>query len=335
MVSPHFYFQLFPVIDFDFDYIELCNKDFFKFSSRSIVSSPFKDSDFGIISPRTFQNFDARKTKFSDARYFSESIEHCFPDITERVRFCNKFYQCFLCWQLPHKIKKLVVVGEKNSGKTSWSKVFFGLMPKEKIAVLSKEKNFGSSMIENDTELLWVDEWKKEMLSEDTIKTMMQGGFFCQAVKHESPKMQNMQAGVYITCNEIPDYGKEQANVELRLYICRTKALKNTCLDAPRWIQENAMKCLLWLALYINQNIHLVEKEERFYERPRDVSANATIAKNVPNHILKQIKTAKMFNPQISSVAVPKAVEDGKTGETDCMIFHLLFYFPYYRNKFN
>uniref|UniRef100_A0A7M5X2B0 Uncharacterized protein n=2 Tax=Clytia hemisphaerica TaxID=252671 RepID=A0A7M5X2B0_9CNID len=220
--------------------------------------------------------------------------------------FCNKFFQCFLCWQLPHKIRKLVVVGEKNSGKTSWSKVFFGLMAKEKIAVLSKEEHFGASMIQDDTELLWVDEWKKEMLSEDTLKTMMQGGFFCQSVKHKNPKMQNMQAGVYITCNEVPDYGNEQENVQLRLYICRTKKLKRTCLDAPRWIQENAMQCLLWLALFINQNIEHVEPEERFYERPKDVSANAKVTKNVPDHIVKQIQTGTLFNPQIPAVPAPK-----------------------------
>jgi len=221
-----------------------------------------------------------------------------------------------LCWQLPHKIRKLVVVGEKNSGKTSWSKIFFGLMPKEKIAVLSKEEHFGASMIQDDTELLWVDEWKKDMLSEDTLKTMMQGGFFCQSVKHKNPKMQNMQAGVYITCNQIPDYGEEQENVELRLYICRTKPLQNTCNDAPRWIEENAMKCLLWLALLINQNIEQVEKEERFYERPRDVSAKATVAKNVPKHILRQIRTARLFDPKISSVPpIPKATDDENGGK--------------------
>ncbi|XP_066921462.1 uncharacterized protein [Clytia hemisphaerica] len=111
--------------------------------------------------------------------------------------------------------------------------------------------------------------------------------------------MQNMQAGVYITCNEVPDYGNEQENVQLRLYICRTKKLKRTCLDAPRW-------SLLWLALFINQNIEHVEPEERFYERPKDVSANAKVTKNVPDHIVKQIQTGTLFNPQIPAVPAPK-----------------------------
>ena len=295
---------MFPRIEFDYDFIELSHNKYFKFSSRCVVPCPFKQCDFGVTSPRAFQNFDVQRTKFTEARYFSQSLEACFPDLTKRVRFCNKFYQCFLCWQLPHKTKKLVVVGEKNSGKTSWSKVFFGLMPKQKIAVLSKEKNFGSSMIQNDTELLWVDEWKKEMLSEDTIKTMMQGGYFAQSIKHENPKMQNMQAGVYLTCNEIPDYGSEQENVELRLYICRTKKLAHLCGDAPRWIEENAMQCLLWLALFINKNIEHVEPEERFYERPRDVNAKATVEQNVPKHILKLIRNGTLFNPLIPVAAV-------------------------------
>ena len=140
---------------------------------------------------------------------------------------------------------------------------------------------------------------KKEMLSEDTLKTMMQGGFFSQSVKHQSPRMQNMQAGVYITCNKIPNYGDDQKNVEERLYICRAKQLKNRNIGAPQWIEKNAMLCLLWLAVFINKNIHMVEKEERFYERPKDVSANATIVKNVPKHILHQIKYGTLFDPKI------------------------------------
>ena len=314
------FFQLFPTVQFDYDYIELLNGRFFKFSSRCLVRCPFKEKDFGLLSPRTFQPFDTKNTSFKDAGYFSESLLNCFPDLVERVRFCNKFYQCFLCWQLPHKAKKLVVVGEKNSGKTTWSKVFFGLIPKQKIAVLSKEDHFGASMINDDTELLWIDEWKKEMLSDDTLKTMMQGGYFTQSVKHQNPKMQNMQAGVYMTCNKIPNYGEEQDNVEQRLYICETKQLERKCPGAPLWIETNAMRCLLWLAVFINKNIPHVEKEERFYERPKDVSAHATIDQNIPKDILKEMKNATLFDPNITITTT----DDIQNDKGKLLIIHMV-----------
>ena len=252
------------------------------------------------MSPRTFQEFNPEPAMFSDAEYFSTSVLNSFPDLGDRVRFANKFYQCFLCFQLPHKVRKLVVVGDKDSGKTTWVKVFFGLMQKEKIAVLTKEENFGAQMIQDDTELLWIDEWKKEMISDDLLKTMLQGGYFAQSIKHSSPKMQNMQAGVYVTCNNIPDYGAEQVNIERRLYICDTKELEEKSADAPNWIEENAMRCLLWLATLINTHIDLVEREERFYELPVGTSAEAYIKRSVPTDIIESMKNTSLLVPTIT-----------------------------------
>ena len=87
----------------------------------------------------------------------------------ERISFLNKFYQCLLCHQLPHKVRKLVVVGPCDSGKSSWANVLMALVPLTKVAILTKEKNFGTSMIEEDTQLLYVDEWCKPMMSQDQV----------------------------------------------------------------------------------------------------------------------------------------------------------------------
>ena len=260
---------------------------------------PFKDEDFGVISPRAFKEFSTNEIA-GDAEYFSHSLSNSFPNIEDRVRFVNKLYQCFLCQQLPHKVRKLVVVGAKDSGKTSWAKVFFGIVPKEKIAVLTKEGNFGASMIEDDTELLWVDEWTKEMMSEDLLKTMLQGGYFAQAIKHSQPKMQSMQAGVYLTCNKIPDYGAEQENILRRLYICHSTELEEKVNDAPQWIEENAMRCLIWMANLINSNIGFVEKEERFYELPWDVESSAFIKSSKSHQLAAEIKNASLIVTKIT-----------------------------------
>ena len=229
------------------------------------------------------------------ASYFSSSIINSFPDVGDRARFLNKFYQCFLCQQLPHKVRKLVVVGASDSGKTSWANVFFGIIPRERIAVLTKEQTFGASMIEDDTELLYLDEWNKEMMTEDLLKTVLQGGYFPQAIKHSTPKMQDMNAGVYMTCNKLPDYGEEQQNIERRLYICETTQLRDKAPEAPRWIRENAMRCIVWMANVINSNLNEIEIEESFYELDRNVEGRALVRRSVTQKEMLAMKNSTLL----------------------------------------
>ena len=59
------------------------------------------------------------------------------------MEFLNKFNECLLYEQFPHKAKKLVVCGSNNSGKSSWARIFFDLMNRSKIVSVTKEKTFG------------------------------------------------------------------------------------------------------------------------------------------------------------------------------------------------
>lgn len=263
-----------------------------------LVNCPFTEDDFGRVSPRCYRPL--KSISNCDGEYFSSSIYNSFPDLFERVQFVNKLYQCFLCHQLPHKVRKLVVYGPCDSGKSSWANVFFGLMPKNKIAILTKEKNFGSSMISDDTELLYVDEWCKEMLSPDSIKTLFQGGYFAQSVKHQTPRMQAMSAGVFMTCNELPNFGEEQANIMRRLSVYETKTLEIQYPEAPGWIKENAIECLVWMMTFINSNIDLVVKEERFYELERKEDACARI-RTFPKNVVKTIQSTSLLEVEFQS----------------------------------
>ena len=37
--------------------------------------------------------------------------------------------------------------------------------------------------------------------------------------------------------------------------------------EAPAWIEENAMSCLMWLINEVNRNVQYIEESERFYEK--------------------------------------------------------------------
>ena len=194
-------------------------------------------------------------------------MRNSFPDLTVRINFLNHFYQCLLYGQLPLKARKLVAVGDSDSGKSSWAKVLSGLVPENKTATISKEKVFGTSLIDESTQLIYIDEWSVNTLSSEDAKILLQGGQYTVARKHKAPAMINNRAGMYITCNVLPDFKEEQGNIERRLAIYQTKSLTEKNVEAPEWMQRNAFQCLIWIINEINRNINLVNEDERFYEK--------------------------------------------------------------------
>jgi len=257
-----------PIVNqlkFDFDLIEIRNGKSLKLSSRCFVKTPLQPSDLGKISPRSFADYEIDMNL--DGGVFETSIKNSSPTLFERVNFLNKLYQCLLYGQFPHKIPKLVICGECDSGKTSWAKLFFGLLRPSKIASVTREKTFGLAQIENDTELIFIDEWSEDTLTVNHVKTVFQGGSFLKAVKNQSPVSIVNNAGMLIICNDEPDFKKEQANVNCRISVFKTKTMKVKDGHAPKWIKDNAMRCLVWLLNEINGNADLLPIEERFYEK--------------------------------------------------------------------
>ncbi|XP_066911609.1 uncharacterized protein [Clytia hemisphaerica] len=185
---------------------------------------------------------------------------------------------CMLAFQVPHKSKRLVLVGDIDSGKTSVMNMFFGLIPEQKIATVTKERVFGLSMIKSDTELLIIDEWTKDMTSADMVKVLFQGGRFPQSVKFEDPKLQEMNAGVFITCNHVPKFPKkDRKSVLRRIADVNTRELEVLCPEAPEWIRKNAMHCLKYLIDMINNNLDVIDQSELSYTLPQNVRCESTI----------------------------------------------------------
>lgn len=242
----------------------------FKFSSRAFVDSPLSKSDIGVVSPRMFFDHDPEKT-FNDGGYFESSVFNSFPDIELRIKFLHCFYQCFLFGQLIHKVPKLIVVGKSDSGKSSWARMFFGMLHQSKIVSISKEKTFGLSMIKDDSELVLIDELCNDTMDANTAKSVLQGGRNTVSVKQKTPEVRIFKGGFFLNCNEMPDWGDEQENVEKRLAIFKTTKLPKLNMNAPQWIEDNALQCFIWMVNQINRNIALIPVEDRFYEKPLDV----------------------------------------------------------------
>ena len=61
---------------------------------------------------------------------------------------------------MAHKYQKFVRCSPKDLGMTTWVSVFLAVIDRTYIASLIKEKTFSSKMISEDTQLIFLDEWK-------------------------------------------------------------------------------------------------------------------------------------------------------------------------------
>ena len=90
------------------------------------------------------------------------------------------------------------------------------------IVHISKEGVFARSELNEDTELVVIDEWSKETMHSDVVKTVLQGGSLTIARKLKDPCTFNSKVPFYITTNKIPDFGDDDVNVRRRLRIFNT-----------------------------------------------------------------------------------------------------------------
>lgn len=262
----------------------------------------------------------------------ASAIEHWFPRLEDQVKLAHRIYQCLLCFQLPDKTRKLTLIGKIDSGKTSIMNFFSALIPEEKISILTKETTFGLSMITDDTELLYVDEWTREMTPPDIAKMLFQNGRFPQAIKFKSPKMRKMEAGVFLTCNAMPKFGKEQEAVERRLAMFHTRPLENIDPSAPSWIKSNAMNCLTYLVNLINSNLDVLDEDDLSYTLPKDVRcANTMLMDKIDEKKLDAIQKCVVDKDKSVELAQPLTGYDIFRIEQPCddgnYIFYLSFYF--------
>lgn len=158
-----------------------------------VAKCPFVSADLGKVSPRSFQRYN------DEAGYhggcFATCARHNFPDPAMRANFLIKFYQCLLSGQLPLKTRKLCLVGPSDSGKSSMAQVLFGLTHPENLATISKEKTFGLSMINDHTQLVFIDEMNADLLPADVAKIFLQGGMLTVSRKHANAEIIDNSAG--------------------------------------------------------------------------------------------------------------------------------------------
>ena len=169
----------------------------FRISEGKLIHEPISDNDVGKVSLRMYVPYDSSTPP--NPKYFRESILNSFPEDYDRANVLNKFYRCLMAGRMPHKVRKLVVKGPKDSGKTTGASVFLGIILIKFVASITQEAQFSLSMINEDTQLVFLDEWSDRTLASDMAKVVLQGGFMVQAIKHGKPR--SMENRIYLHHN--------------------------------------------------------------------------------------------------------------------------------------
>ena len=163
-------------IKIQWDLIEV--EDGYAWSISAMKFVPLKKELFGKVTPRKFIKLNRNRPV--DAKYFEEMLQNSFPDIENRILFLVKWYQ-LLGPPMPFKLRKLLVFGEPDCGKSTIVKPVLTFIPMENMASFTKEKAFSTSLLKPETLLTHVDEFSEEYVSADQAKQVISYclNFFC------------------------------------------------------------------------------------------------------------------------------------------------------------
>ena len=171
---------------------------------------------------------------------FIDSLENSFPGADIRRNFLRKYYQLLLHEKFPTKTKKLCVTGETDSGKSTWCSPFMEIIPIDCIAGVTREMQFAGHLINENTEVVFMDEWSIDSLN---AKKVLQGGLLMLPRKHKEAEKFTYSSGFYITTNEMPNFGQgsDGRAIKRRLSVFETVFIPNPRNRVSDWRRKNCM----------------------------------------------------------------------------------------------
>ena len=89
------------------------------------------------------------------------------------------------------------------------------------------------------------------------------------AKKNQQPDLTDNRAPFYITTNDVTYFGEDDENVHRRIRVFfNRKSIKDDKLikNVDQWCDVHAIDCIVWTANELNENIEIVDKNERLYE---------------------------------------------------------------------
>ena len=122
----------------------------------------------GLTTPRAFVDYD--RLKDPEPRYFEAILRNSLTE-DEIRQFCADFLALFRPKE--HKQPVLCAIGSADSGKTSLFSPVFQIIPLSRIARVTKQMSFNKAMIDNLTEVIFLDEAYATLLDIDDWKIII------------------------------------------------------------------------------------------------------------------------------------------------------------------
>lgn len=259
--------QLIKQIKVNHDLIEVKNGWCLSLSQRKFIPQPIANEDVGKVTPRGYFEYD--HTASPDAKYFQQILENSLsPD--DIKSFCNDFLNLLHFQNKHHKEKASFLfenevmpyqhidlfsfsqqvpclVGEANSGKTSLFAPILGVVTPSKIARVTKQKSFNKAMIDETTEIIFIDEATVGLMDIDDWKLLTQGGWTAHDRKFSTARGFVNRCPMLLTCQTDMEFpAEDQGAMDARISTYRFKALPDKDPKAFEWLKGHPVECIVW-----------------------------------------------------------------------------------------
>ena len=116
------------------------------------------------------------------------------------------------------------------------------------IAMITKQKTFNKRLVDQKTQVIFMDETHVKLLDPDDWKGLMQGGLTAHDRKYRSSSQQEIRCPMFITCQSEMDFGEEHnAAMDARLRKFYFKSLNSRPVTGVQQsLRDSAMDCIVW-----------------------------------------------------------------------------------------
>lgn len=244
----------------DYNLIEVSNGQCWSLKERRFVENAIDEKEIGHVTPRAFSPFDVNKEP--EPKYFREILENSLTE-AETAEFCEDFLRLLNHKQKKHKEKVPCLIGDANSGKTSLFQPLLGLIHHDNIATITKQKVFNKAMINQTTEVIFIDEASPSTLEIDDWKILTQGGYTACDIKYKTAKSFINRCPMLLTAQQQLRFNPEdQPAMDRRLRNYTFKTLPSPKKKATEWLRKHPMECVVWAARKARVSSHQEESSD-------------------------------------------------------------------------
>ena len=116
------------------------------------------------------------------------------------------------------------------------------------IAMITKQKSFNKSLVDRNSQVIFLDEAHAGLLDADDWKILSQGGLTAHDRKYQKTTPTVIRCSMFLTCQKELDFSEDNnaaMDVRLRKFYFRSLTAPPVA-HVQQYLKDNAMDCLVW-----------------------------------------------------------------------------------------